>query len=138
MIGDLNKKNGYLKIKLFLLILILKIVNIKDIYYVIWCCDGVKDIVNDEYLIDFWKDKIETKKDEDKISQLIDIIYHEKILEDNKIEIYTINNNNKNKVGKDNMAFIIIKIKRNRKTKKKRKKKKERRRKEEIRRRKYT
>ena len=111
MIGDLNKKNGYLKIKLFLLILILKIVNIKDIYYVIWCCDGVKDIVNDEYLIDFWKDKIETKKDEDKISQLIDIIYHEKILEDNKIEIYTINNNNKNKVGKDNMAFIIITIK---------------------------
>ena len=111
VIGDLNKKNGYLKIKLFLLILILKIVNIKDIYYVIWCCDGVKDIVNDEYLIDFWKDKIETKKDEDKISQLIDIIYHEKILEDNKIEIYTINNNNKNKVGKDNMAFIIIKIK---------------------------
>ena len=42
---------------------------------------------------------------------MIDIIYQEKILEDNKIEIYTINNNNKNKGGKDNMTCIIIKIK---------------------------
>ncbi len=54
------------------------------------CCDGVKDIVNDEYLIDFYIDKIEKKKDQEKISQFIDTIYQEKILEDKKIEI---NNN---------------------------------------------
>ena len=109
-------------------------VNIKDVDYVVLCCDGVKDVVSDEDLIDFCLNKIENKKDDEKISQFIDGIYQEKILEDNKSEInkITINNNNnennnniintntnnntnnnnyKNKGGKDNMTCIIIKIK---------------------------
>ena len=45
----------------------IEVVNIKDVDYFILYCGGVKDFVNDEYLIDFCIDKIEMKKDEEKI-----------------------------------------------------------------------
>ena len=37
-------------------------VQIKDVDYVILCCDGVKDVVNDEYLMDLCIETIEKKK----------------------------------------------------------------------------